>query len=193
MNSTEGSAPASTAIATIPNIISFARIALIPAFAWLIVHDRTRVAGIILFSFVVATDWVDGAIARRTGQVSELGRILDPVADRLAVAAGVIALAVAGLFPVWAAVLILVRDAGILVVGAILLAGKHVRIDVRFIGKVATFSLMTAIAWISWGNAGAPLGEVTLAIGWLLYAAGIVESYAAAAVYVGDMRRALRG
>jgi cardiolipin synthase (CMP-forming) len=191
MNSTEGSARASTAIATVPNLISFARIVLIPAFVWLIVHDRTQVAGIVLFSFVVATDWVDGAIARRTGQVSELGRILDPVADRLAVAAGVIALAVAGLFPVWAAALILVRDAGILVVGAILLAGKHVRIDVRFLGKVATFSLMTAIAWIAWGNAGVPLGEVTLAIGWLLYAVGIVESYAAAVVYVGDARRAL--
>lgn len=188
MNSTEGS-PASSAIATVPNLISFARIALIPAFVWLIVHERTDVAGIVLFSFVVATDWVDGAIARRTGQVSELGRILDPVADRLSVAAGVIALAVAGLFPVWAAALILVRDVAVLVVGAILLAGKHIRIDVRFLGKVATFSLMTAIAWISWGNAGAPLGEVTLAVGWLLYAAGIVESYAAAVVYLGDIRR----
>jgi cardiolipin synthase (CMP-forming) len=190
MNSTEGS-PASTAIATVPNLISFARIGLIPAFVWLIVHDQTQVAGIVLFSFVVATDWVDGAIARRTGQVSELGRILDPVADRLSVAAGVIALAVAGLFPVWAAALILARDAGILVVGGILLAGRRVRIDVRFLGKVATFSLMTAIAWIAWGNARAPLGELTLAVGWLLYAVGIVESYATAFVYVGDVRQAL--
>ena len=70
-----------------------------------------------LFGLVVATDWVDGTIARRTGQVSELGKILDPVADRLAIAAGLIALMVRDVFPVWAGLLILVRDAAVLVVG----------------------------------------------------------------------------
>ena len=55
------------------------------------------------FGVVVATDWVDGTIARRTGQVSELGKVLDPVADRLAIAAGLIALVVRGAFPLWAA------------------------------------------------------------------------------------------
>ena len=67
---------------------------------------------------VVATDWVDGTIARRTGQVSELGKVLDPVADRLAIAAGLIALVVRGAFPLWAAALILVRDVAVLVAGA---------------------------------------------------------------------------
>ncbi len=191
MKSTGRSAPASSAILTFPNLISFARIAFIPLFVWLIVRDQTRVAGIVVFSVVVATDWIDGAIARRTGAVTELGRILDPLADRLAVAAGVIAMAVAGLFPAWAAALILVRDVGVFVAGAALLTRRRIRIDVRFIGKVATFCLMLAVAWVSWGSAGAPLGDVFGPLGWLAFAVGIVESYLAALIYAGDVRRAL--
>ena len=86
-------------ILTIPNLISLLRIALIPVFFALIVDHDTTQLGLVLFVVVVATDWVDGAIARATGQVSELGKILDPVADRLAIAAGLIALVARDAFP----------------------------------------------------------------------------------------------
>ena len=83
--------------------------------------------------------------------------MLDPVADRLAIAAGLIALAVRGVFPVWAAVLILVRDVAVLVVGRLRCwrAGAS-GIDVRWIGKVATFSLMVAVPAIAWGALDLP-------------------------------------
>jgi cardiolipin synthase (CMP-forming) len=191
MKGAEASDRASSAVFTIPNLLSFARILLIPVFVTLIVHHPTTTAGLLLFGAVAATDWVDGWIARRTGQVSELGKILDPTADRLAIAAGLIALVVRRAFPLWAALLILVRDVAILVAGMFLLAGRHVRIDVRFIGKSATFALMCAVPWISWGNLGLPLAEAALVAGWTAFALGIVESYAAAAAYVGDIRRAL--
>ena len=100
-----------------PNVISAFRIALIPVFVALIVDEDTTTAGLVLFGIVVATDWVDGTIARRTGQVSDLGKVLDPVADRLAIAAGLIALVLRGVFPLWAAAAILVRDVIVLVVG----------------------------------------------------------------------------
>jgi cardiolipin synthase len=184
--------PASTsAILTVPNLISFVRIALIPVFVALIVHRSTTSAGIVLFGLVMATDWVDGTIARRTNSVSTLGKVLDPVADRLAIASGLIALVLRGAFPLWAALLILVRDALLLVVGGILLAGRHVRIDVRYIGKVATFSLMIAVPWISWGNLGYPLGALTLACGWIAFVAGIGEYYVAAGAYALDIRDVL--
>ena len=183
--------PASSAIITVPNILSFARIALIPAFCWLSANERTRLWGILLFAIVVSTDWVDGYVARRTGQVSELGRILDPVADRLAIGAGLLTFAISGIFPFWAALLILVRDVALLLGGAALLWGRNVRVDVRWIGKIATASLMAAIAWIAWGNAGGPLGEVLLVGGWLAYVVGIVEYYIAAALYVIDVRDTL--
>ena len=179
-------------ILTIPNVISFLRIALIPVFVALIVDPDTTLAGLVLFVLVVATDWVDGAIARATGQVTELGKVLDPVADRLAIAAGLIALVVADAFPLWAALLILARDLAILVAGIVLLAKRRARIEVRYIGKVATFALMLSIGCIAWGNLGYALSEAALACGWAFFAAGIVEYYVATGLYVGDLRRVWR-
>src|SRR6266516_4715616 len=104
MNPTTGDrSPSSSRVLTVPNGISAARIALIPVFVWLVLDHDTTTAGVVLFAIVVATDWVDGMIASRTGQVSDVGKILDPVADRLAIAAGLIALVIRGIFPLWAA------------------------------------------------------------------------------------------
>jgi len=66
-----------------------------------------------------------------------------------------------------------------------------VRLEVRFIGKVATFMLMLAIPMIAWGNLGLPLDDAALVVGWTSFAVGIVEYYIAAGAYVGDIRRAL--
>jgi len=181
----------SSAVFTIPNVLSFLRILLIPVFVVLIVHEPTTTAGLLLFGAVVATDWVDGWVARRTGQISELGKVLDPTADRLAIAAGLIALVVRDVFPLWAALLILVRDVVILIVAGTVLATRHIRLEVRFIGKVATFMLMLAIPMIAWGNLELPLADAALVVGWASYAVGIVEYYVAAGAYVGDIRRAL--
>lgn len=182
--------PASSRVLTVPNLISAFRIALIPVFWTLIVDPDTTAWGIVLFGVVVATDWVDGTIARRTGQVSELGKVLDPVADRAAIAAGLIALIVRGAFPLWAGALILARDVAVLVAGAVLVA-KGLRIDVRWIGKVATFALMIAIPAVSWGTLDLWPAAAALAVGWPVYALGIVEYYVAAGVYAVDVRRAL--
>lgn len=191
MKGSQESDRTSSAVLTIPNLLSFLRILLIPVFVSLIVHHPTTTAGLMVFAAVVATDWVDGWVARRTGQVSELGKVLDPTADRLAIAAGLIALVVRGAFPLWAALLILVRDAAILIAGAFLLLGKGIKLEVRFIGKVATFMLMMAIPWVSWGNLGLPLAEAALVAGWASFAVGIVEYYLAAGAYVGDIRHGL--
>jgi cardiolipin synthase len=178
-------------VLTIPNAISLARIALIPLFVVLIVDRDTTSLGLILFVVVVASDWIDGAIARATGQVSELGKVLDPVADRLSIAAGLISLVVRDAFPLWAALLILVRDALILLVGLFLLSALRARIEVRYVGKVATFSLMVAIGCIAWGSLGYAFAPAFLACGWVFYAVGILEYYVATALYVGDLRGAL--
>ena len=191
MRGTTDTVPASSAILTVPNILSFARIALIPLFCWLAANEDTRLWGIVLFALVVSTDWVDGYVARRTGQVSELGRILDPVADRLAIAAGLLTFAFSDIFPFWAALLILFRDIVLLLGAGALLWGRNIRVDVRWIGKIATFSLMVAITWIAWGNAGGALGEILLVGGWLAFTVGIVEYYVAAGLYAIDVRDAL--
>ncbi len=191
MKGTQDTAPSSAAILTVPNLLSLIRIAAIPVFCYLIVHGPTTQTGLVVFGAVIATDWVDGYAARRLHQVSELGRVLDPVADRLAIAAGLISLVVRGAIPLWAALLILVRDAAVLIAGAAILARRRVRLDVRFIGKAATFSLMVAIPAIAWGTLGYALAPGALAVGWVSFAVGIVEYYVAAAIYAGDLRRAL--
>jgi cardiolipin synthase len=182
--------PSSSRVLTVPNLISAVRIAMIPVFWALIVDDDTTAWGIVLFGVVVATDWVDGTIARRTGQVSELGKVLDPVADRAAIAAGLIALVVRGAFPAWAAALILVRDVAVLAAGAVM-ATKGLRIEVRWVGKIATFALMLAIPAVSWGSLGLWPAAAALAVGWPIYVLGIVEYYVAAGAYAVDLRRAM--
>jgi cardiolipin synthase len=191
MKGTEVSDRASSAVVTLPNLLSFLRILLIPLFVFLIVHHPTTTTGVLVFAAVSATDWVDGWVARRTGQVSELGKVLDPTADRLAIAAGLIALVVRGAFPLWAALLILVRDAVVGLAGVAALAGRRVRLEVRFIGKAATFMLMLAVPGISWGTLDLPLAQAALVVGWVCFAVGIVEYYVAAGVYASDIRRAL--
>ena len=181
----------SSAVATIPNALSLARVLLIPAFVWLIVDRDTTFAGLVLFVVVISTDWVDGYVARRTGRVSELGMVLDPTADRLAMAAALVALVVRGAFPLWAALLILVRDGLVLLAGLVLLLTRRVRIDVRLIGKLATFGLMTAIVLIAWGALGYAFAAAALALGWIAYVVAIVEYCVATVLYAGDLRRAL--
>jgi len=191
MNSTASEpSPSSSRALTVPNAISAARIASIPVFVALILDHDTTTPGLILFAIVVATDWIDGMIARRTGQVSDLGKVLDPVADRLAIAAGLIGLVLRGIFPLWAAAAILVRDLTVLVGGAVALARRGLRLEVRWIGKLATFSLMAAIPMVSWGSLGLPLAATATVGGWAAYAVGIVEYYVAAFAYLGDIRRA---
>ncbi|MGH2663736.1 MAG: CDP-alcohol phosphatidyltransferase family protein [Actinomycetota bacterium] len=173
---------------TVPNLLSAIRILLIPAFVLLLVEEDTRFWGFVLLAAVVSTDWVDGYIARRTGQVTELGKLLDPLADRLAMAAALITFVALDLFPLWAAAVILFRDAVVLV-AAIWLATTHgPRIEVRPIGKLATFILMWAIPMIAWGNAGLPLDDFTRVVGWAVFPVGVIEYYVAAAAYAIDLR-----
>jgi cardiolipin synthase len=179
-------------IATVPNLLSLIRILLIPVFVLLILHHGTEQAGLLLLGAVVATDWVDGYIARHTGQVSNLGKVLDPVADRLAITAALIALVARDAFPLWAAVTVIVRDALILLAGVVLLVGYKVRLDVRWIGKSATFGLMVAIPLIAWGNFGLFAHQATYDFGWLVFWPSIVLYYAAAVIYAFDIARAIR-
>jgi cardiolipin synthase len=183
--------PASRDVWTVPNLISAIRILTIPLVWWLIVRASTTTEGVVLFIAVVSTDWIDGLIARRTGRVSEVGKVLDPVADRLAIAAGLVALVIRGIFPVWAAGLVLARDMAVLLAGTVLLARWSIRLDVRVLGKVATFMVMGAIAAVAWGNLDLPLGAAILPAGWAVFAVGIVAYYVTAVLYVFDLREAI--
>ncbi|MEX2457722.1 MAG: CDP-alcohol phosphatidyltransferase family protein [Actinomycetota bacterium] len=179
----------SNRIATIPNLLSAIRIVLIPVFVWLIVREDTRLWGMLLLAVVQSTDWVDGYIARRTGSVSELGKLLDPLADRLAVGGALITFVALDALPLWTALTVLVRDGLVLGAAIFLVLSKGPRIDVRRIGKIATFTLMLGLPLIAWGNFGLPLPHLARICGWAFYAVGILEYWVAAGYYVGDLRK----
>ncbi|HJV05395.1 MAG TPA: CDP-alcohol phosphatidyltransferase family protein, partial [Actinomycetota bacterium] len=179
-------------VVTIPNLLSFIRILLIPLFVVLLGTEDTRLVGFLLLGAVVGTDWVDGVIARRTGQVTRLGKLLDPLADRLALAAALLTFVVIDVFPLWGAALILARDAVVLGAAVVLALTRGPVIEVRALGKYATFTLMWGIPMVAWGNAGLPMDDLVLALGWLWFPVGAVEYYAAAVLYAIDLRQAYR-
>jgi cardiolipin synthase (CMP-forming) len=178
-------------VLTVPNIVTAVRLACVPVFLWLLFGDHRQTDSAILLAVLGATDWVDGYVARRWHQVSTLGKVLDPVADRILVGTAVIAVIVHGAVPVWFGVATLARE--VVVSGAVLLLAAlgAERIDVLWVGKAGTFGLMVAypIFLLAHGHAGwqSPL-EV---IAWLCAAPALVLAWVAAASYVPVARRAL--
>jgi len=168
--------------------VSFVRLLAVPWFLWLLLGaDRTVAAGLLLLA-IGATDWIDGWLARRLDQVSKLGKMLDPVADRLAIIAAMIGGLIAGVLPAWFVVPLLVREALMtLLTGWLMLTGRGT-IDVRYLGKLATFLLYGAIPsfYLAAVDVGRgvfePLGIGAGAIGLVLY-------YVVAGAYVGDAWR----
>ncbi len=174
---------------TLPNIVSFIRIGLVPVFLWLLLGSDDVAAAGWLLGFIGATDWIDGYLARRLNQVSELGKILDPVADRLAVVSALIGGLIAGVLPAWFAVALLVREV-LVALGALYVAARtQAKIEVRRIGKLATLLVYAAVAWYFVGD-GADFDPLIWAA-WIAGLPGLLLYYVAAGLYVGDVRRAL--
>ena len=172
----------------LPNLVSLARLALIPLFVWLIVDGEYGWAGI-LFGIIGATDWIDGYLARRLDQVTEIGKFLDPLADRIAVAIAVIGGLITGVLPAWFAWAIIIREVGVALGALYGWRNGVTRIDVRWLGKAATFGLYLAVACIYIGRG--------FDIDWfadLAIAGGVVALamyYWVAFQYIGDMRAAI--
>ena len=172
----------------VPNSISLVRLALIPLFIWLIfVPEAYGWAGVLL-GIIGATDWIDGYLARRLDQVTELGKFLDPLADRIAVVVAVIAGLIVGVLPTWFAVALIVREL-LIAVGAIYGWMNGVtKLDVRWLGKAATLALYVSVTAFYIG--------VGFSADWALWIAygfgipGLIMYYWVGVEYLGDMRRA---
>jgi len=183
----EGSVEGSSRIVTLPNAISFARLLFIPVFVWMLATPGLEGAGILLLIVVVASDWLDGWVARRTGSVSKLGKLLDPISDRLVIAAALLTFGVQGVMPWWAVVAVLTRDVLVLTLGALALAKSRAAIPVRWVGKVATLDLMVGIPMIAWAGYDLPLADVAAPVGWLTFGLGLGLYYVSAGFYLRDL------
>jgi cardiolipin synthase len=197
MTVSTASAPSArrTRLMTIPNLISLARLLCVPLFVWLLFGAERRVAAFVLLAVLGATDWVDGWIARHFDQGSEVGKVLDPTADRILLFAAVIALLVDGSVPLWVGVLVLVRELFVSVAVLALAAAGARRIDVLWAGKAGTLALMIALpAFLAadMAAAGSAARTVCLVVAWGFTAGGLGLGYYAAVTYIPQARAALR-
>jgi cardiolipin synthase (CMP-forming) len=178
-------------VLTVPNAVTLVRLLCVPVFLWLLFGAQRQSAAAVLLGVLGATDWVDGFIARRYHQVSTLGKVLDPAADRILVGTAVIAVTVHGAVPVWFGTATLVRE--VLVAGTVLVLAAFGarRIDVLWIGKAGTFGLMFAYPafLLGYGNAG--WQTVITDVAWVTGIAGLVLAWVAAVLYLVPARRAL--
>lgn len=137
----DGTEQASSRIWTIPNLMSFARLLILP-FVYVELSSGRLLRGLLVGMVFGATDWLDGYVARRFDQVTRLGQLLDPLSDRLFIMTIAVALVVAGLLPWWLVAAVVVRDVALLVAGLSLLGRGARPPAVTRLGKTATFGLM---------------------------------------------------
>lgn len=176
---------------TIPNLISLARLGCIPLFLYLLFGADDRVAAAWLLAGLGATDWVDGWIARRFDQVSGIGKVLDPTADRLMFLVGITAMIVDGSVAVWFAAAVLAREATFALGAVVLGAMGARRIDVTWWGKTATFGLMFAFPLFLIGHADVTGDGLWRALGWACGLPSLALSYYTFFEYVPLARTAL--
>ncbi|MFZ0172496.1 MAG: CDP-alcohol phosphatidyltransferase family protein, partial [Acidimicrobiales bacterium] len=176
---------------TVPNLLSVGRLALVGIFLWLLFGEHERIAATVVLMVTGTTDFLDGYVARRLHQVTTLGKVLDPTADRIVLGAGVIAIAAYGAVPWWLAGVVLGRE---VVVSAAVLALAAIgarRIDVLWVGKAGTFGLMGCFPLFLLGDSAARWARDVRDVTWVLLVPALAFSLTAALAYIPLARRAL--
>jgi len=184
--------PDTSRILTVPNVLTVARLCLLPVFLWLLFVREDRASAALLLAALGSTDFFDGYIARHFNQVSDLGAVLDPVADRLLFFVGVGGILVDGSVPTWFAVVVLGREALVSGASLALAAMGAKRIEVTWFGKAGTFCLMIAFPLFLASESTLGWADQAGAVAWIVGIPGLVLSWYAAARYVPLARQALR-
>jgi cardiolipin synthase len=179
-------------ILTVPNVITVGRLLCLPIFVWLLLHDENRAAAAWLLGALGATDFVDGYVARHLHQTSKLGKILDPVADRLLLFVGIGAILYDGTVPIWFAVAVLVREVLVSVATLALAALGAKRIEVTWYGKAGTFANMFAFPLFLGSHSTVSYSSACAFLAWVAAIPGLLLSYYALFLYFPIARSALR-
>ena len=179
-------------VLTIPNVISAARLAGVPVFLWLVLGPQTATAdGWAVALLIVAglSDWLDGKIARALNQTSRLGQVLDPAADRLYIAATIVALGVRAIIPWWLVGVLALRE---LTVGVVLFVLRRrtgfSTLQVSFVGKAATLCLLYAFPLLFLGDHPGWGGTLARVLGWAFATWGTALYWWAAMLYLVQVR-----
>ena len=176
---------------TLPNVLSLFRLVLVPVFLVFLVQGEDAWALLVLI-VASATDFLDGFLARCLGQVSRLGQLLDPAADRLYIFAALIGLAWRDLVPWWIFLVVVGRDVFLLVLGVILANFGYGPLPVHQLGKVATFCLFYALPMIMLGEAFPMLAWWSEPVGWAFGFGGTFLYWWAGIIYAIEAARVIR-
>ena len=190
MGSTKAS-EVSSRVLTVPNLLSFLRLALVPVFLTLIIQGNDGLALLVLVISSV-TDFLDGLIARTFRQISRLGQLLDPAADRLFIFAALIGLAVREVIPWWLLAVIVGRDVMLLGIGIVLANFGFGPLPVHHLGKVATLCLFYALPILMLGQAFPDVAWIADPLGWAFALWGAFLYWWAGAVYLIEAVRVVR-
>lgn len=186
-------APAFTRrVLTVPNAISLVRLLGVPLFLYLLLVTRTDDAAVIVLAVGSTTDWVDGFVARRLGQVSRLGELLDPFVDRLYILATLVAFTAREVVPWQFTAALLTRE--LLLLGALGVLRRHGYgpPPVHYLGKTATFLLLAAFPVLLLAHAVPSASPVANPVGWGLGWWGLVLYWAAGILYLMQAGRLIR-
>jgi cardiolipin synthase len=173
---------------SIPNMLSILRLLLVPVFLWLLIVDQFLIAFLVLM-FASFTDWLDGFIARKFNQITSLGKVLDPSADRLFILATLIGLTVNEIIPAWLAIVIVARDILLLVGYPISASHGYGPLPVHFLGKAATFALLYALPLLLLADVWPSAEAVILPLAWGFAYWGIGLYWVAGFVYLAQLRQ----
>jgi cardiolipin synthase len=169
---------------TIPNMVGYLRLAGLPAFLYLAFEsgDGRSFASAVIFWLIAVGDYVDGFLARATGQYSRMGAILDPVIDRLTVISGCVVCWHFELLPKWGLAIVIAREVGTLVLSEVGLR-RGIDIEINWLGRVGVAGIMAGIFF-----ALATGGWVPEA----LFVTGLLAALTASLVYVRSALAQLR-
>ncbi|WP_285320505.1 CDP-alcohol phosphatidyltransferase family protein [Pseudarthrobacter sp. lyk4-40-TYG-27] len=173
---------------TIPNLLTVVRFMGVPLFIWLVLAQREYGAGVAVLAVMAGTDWIDGYIARRFDQASKLGRVLDPIADRLALLAVAVTLVIAGVVH-WLYLAALVIPDAILLVLTLSLFHGHPDLPVSVVGKVRTGLLLLGTPLLLLSRVDTVAAGQLLAAAWVVLVLGLVGHWIAAYNYFWAMLR----
>lgn len=179
-------------ILTIPNALSVLRLVLVPVFLWLLlgVHEYGWAVAVLMFSGF--SDWADGKIARLVAnQSSRLGALLDPAVDRIYMLAVPISLSLAGIVPWWFTGVLIARDATLAATLPVLRSRGLTALPVAYIGKAATFALMSGLPLVLLGQWDALWSRVILACGWAFLGWGLAMYLWSGVLYLIQVRLVL--
>jgi cardiolipin synthase len=179
-------------VLTIPNGLSLLRLLLVPVFGWLILnaHDGLALAVLALSGL---SDYLDGKLARSWRQVSRVGQLLDPAADRLYIVSALVGLALRDVIPWWLVIVLVVRDLLLTATIPVLAHHGYGPLPVHFVGKAATFSLLCAFPLLLLANiVSAAAGTVVRPFAWAFVCWGAALYWGAAVLYVHQMMTIVR-